>query len=314
MSDLAVTILHTASAIDENSSALTSRQMVYVKQMEGVIIALGGAELVEGFPTKDGPAVLYANCVAWAHGNRLNHELKTELQNREHELTDWFKIELLNGNMIEVLKGFFPQVPTPEKVKEIAAYWDAIKKDCRNLYGPLYEKDYIKLKKSGSYTDSDVLLNIIKNCILARINDNQKKAMNSFKNSMIGEDESKATDQQKQTYNEKVLEKEKEYSLKKLEWKKQALPKTFLAFLFLSLPSTKDLNCLKVIHKEVVAKTRDGRKALRDAKKDFLTPSTGSTSINNNSNSDLSTNQTSTASILSKVFEAKQIYFIIYYI
>ena len=188
MEDLADVVVAGDSTTSAISQKLTTRQIDFVKLMEGVVIAHAGCELTKDNPTKDCKTKLYANCVSWVHSDRINVVLKDELEKRKHLLENWLTIEPLDEKMFYELRMLFPIYPDenaipPEKVKKVFDFWDSLKRDCRNVYGPAYDK---REKKSGIYDDSSCLIAILESTIVTRINENQRKAMYDLKNSMLG--------------------------------------------------------------------------------------------------------------------------------
>ena len=87
---------------------LTPRQNAFLELMEGVIIAHAGCELTKDNPTKDCKTKLYANCVSWVSGERINVVLKDELEKRKHLLENWLTIEPLDAKMFYELRMLFP--------------------------------------------------------------------------------------------------------------------------------------------------------------------------------------------------------------
>ena len=178
MEDLADVVVAGDSTTSAISQKLTTRQIDFVKLMEGVVIAHAGCELTKDNPTKDCKTKLYANCVSWVHSDRINVVLKDELEKRKHLLENWLTIEPLDEKMFYELRMLFPIYPDenaipPEKVKKVFDFWDSLKRDCRNVYGPAYDK---REKKSGIYDDSSCLIAIFESTIVTRINENQRKA------------------------------------------------------------------------------------------------------------------------------------------
>lgn len=281
---------------------LSTRQSAYVEAFIGVIIALAGNALTTDNPTKECHTVLYTNCVSWVwdNSNRLNIELKDEIEKRQHILEDYFTIQPIDDQMLTILRDSFPKSPTEADTKRVYSCWEACKRDCKNTYAPPYirsRKERLAGYQSGTYNDSDSLHSILKKEIIETIDDNFRKAMNAIKNNLAKDANGKSEAEQKEFLLKEENTKSVFYSAKKTEWKKVKLPKYFLAFILLGSASNKDLPALTVGSKQSStitlqqAKGATGRRALREAKavgggNDDQTPSTTS---NHSSRFDFST-------------------------
>lgn len=256
---------------------LSNRQIAYIEAFIGVIIALAGNALTIDNPTKECHTVLYTNCVSWVwdNSNRLNIELKDEIEKRQHVLEDYFLIEPIDDKMLNMLRENFPKVPTEADTKRVYSCWEACKRDCKNTYAPPYirsRKERREGYQSGTYNDTDSLHTILKKEIIDTIDDNFRKAMNAIKNNLTKDAGGKSDAEQKEYLLKEETSKATFYTTKKAEWKKIKLPKYILAFILLGSASDKDLPALTVGSKQAstitlqAAKGATGRRALREAK------------------------------------------------
>jgi len=261
----------------EKLLALSTRELAYVEAFIGVIIGLAGNALTIDNPTKECNTILYTNCVSWVwdSSNRLNIELQSEFEKRQHILEDYFTVEPIDHRMLNKLRENFPKVPTEADTKRVYSLWEACKRDCRNTYAPPYirsRKERLGGYQSGVYNDSESLHTILKKEIIDSIDENYKKAWNNVKNSLSKDTKGMSEAEQKEFLSKEETSKSAYYSTKKAEWKKVKLPKYFLAFILLGSASDKDLPALTVGSKHSstinlqVGKGAGGRRALRDAK------------------------------------------------
>ena len=210
--------------------------MMEVEQWFGVIVGLAGNELSQGEKIKDFPKTLLDKVKTWAGdvvlvNNTVTELLITKNSNRFGEFGLF--VSAYSREIADKINDLYLCFDDP---KIVFNKWDNVKSDVRNDFLPLYLK-WTKKYKSGTYDDTEVLIEVLKSRAIKTINKNRSQAISNGKITIKKNNENADKKLIEKKEKEMIDMQTENYKIKEDNWKDNTkLPTTWLAFLLLSVP------------------------------------------------------------------------------
>ena len=144
------------------------------EQVRGIIIAIAGNSTTVGKSgDKEVAHLFYHELQSYLKSKRFNTDFKDELIRRKNDFQPRFFVEPLDDFMERQLSVMFPVDMESHKIHKLWKEFGEIKTNCRTDWGPLYQRSWLDVAKSGDYNDLEVLQEILRKSVIERINENE---------------------------------------------------------------------------------------------------------------------------------------------
>ena len=157
-----------------------------------IAAVLGGEELYQTKADKDCVLKTYHFARNQLKEGRVNVRLKSEFPKRLHTFLPRHSIDaaISTDDCQKTLETYFPESPSPDESKRIYDMFKAVQSYAKNDAGSTYKRQFPKIP-SGTYTDEDILKDILESAHKTSINQNMTKALNGFTNKWLRDKHSK---------------------------------------------------------------------------------------------------------------------------
>ena len=157
-----------------------------------IAAVLGGEELYQTKADKDCVLKTYHFARNQLKEGRVNVRLKSEFPKRLHTFLPRHSIDaaISTDDCQKTLETYFPESPSPDESKRIYDMFKAVQSYAKNDAGSTYKRQFPKIP-SGTYTDEDILKDILESAHKTSINQNMTKALNEKVNKWLRDKHSK---------------------------------------------------------------------------------------------------------------------------
>jgi len=218
---------------------------MFVEQLYSLVIGLAGQEVSEGKPDRAHQLLLNQSARRFLTESlpRMKTLLRDLFAARETFFHPYFLLDenAFSDKTVALLLERFPLSPSEKQIENNWKEFQDLKIFCRNVVGPQYDKVKSKKNPSGTYTDTDALIEIHRNVHIALIDENEVKAINrklgEFKKAEKEADRPMTTNDLVEKRNELKDQVSDKYERQRIDCMTNRNPASqFVAFLILGAP------------------------------------------------------------------------------